>query len=1020
MKRITMRTLGFILCVMLIFQLLPSFALAAPSKDTQKEPDLVVTKVPAQALDEHGHVIDTTVDQYTFTFSTVPKNAQELSQYKLDSPYKTMALLVMAYRMWDPSDESVCLEMLDYLTDTGATVNDEYCPFSQYNPWISALRDRMMQNNKYRYIGNAYLGGAEAENDYTPSDPITVTLRQSVYDPYMEASDWAPEQKQVLISLPGDDNDRYCLFSQDENGNWKVFRISWQNLLADVKTTASDKLYPPQTCSPAAYSNPQIEPKETRVLVPAKAAGVDENGDPVVIDTTVEQVTYTFSTVPKSYEDLIQYKLDSPYKTMALLFMAFRTWTPQDPETCLEMMDYLTCTNVDSEETDAEGHRLAIPFSKYNYWREFMRDLMTQNTKYRFIGNAYLGGASPQNNYTPTEPITVTLRQSVYDPFCAQTSESPELKQILIHIDGADSDRYALLYQDQLGDWRIYGDNWMGLLTDVKKPDMDILMPAEINMPKTFTNPQREPVESILEIPAKAEGVDDAGNPIIIDTNVKQHTFTFSTVPSTYEDIIQYKLDSPYKTMALLIMAFRTWTPENKDDCLHMLDYLTNPDANSGVKDSTGHYLSKGFSEYPFWVEFLNDMMRQNEKYRYIGNAYLGGAMPSNNYTPSMPMTVTVRESVYAPYHSGSLKDTDPTIYQVLITIPGDDSDRYALFYQDQRGDWRVFGDNWKGLLANVKTPSSDVPIPPEVIRSEDPANIQTEPTETVTLVAAKAVDENDEPIDVTVEEHKFTFSTIPSSYEDIVQYKLDSPYKTMALFFLAVRCWSPENPGPCIEMLDYLTNPAAPKNGVKDKDGYPVSYAFSEYNPWISALRDLMQQNEKYKYIGNAYLGGATPKNNYTPSQPITITVRQSVYDPFVKKSDTSPQINQVLISIAGDDSDRYALFYQDQRGDWRFFGDNWMGLLTDVRTPGDAAAISEATLEANRVNFRIENADSFARPWVAAYDENGKMLFIKSPEENDGVYSADIPSSSYSCKIFLLNNEKATPLCSSVDIKK
>ncbi|MBQ1334093.1 MAG: hypothetical protein IIY34_01960, partial [Clostridia bacterium] len=232
------------------------------------------------------------------------------------------------------------------------------------------------------------------------------------------------------------------------------------------------------------------------------------------------------------------------------------------------------------------------------YWRDTLRDRMMQNTKYRYIGNAYLGGATPKNNYTPSKTITVTLRQSVYDPYKAEAAESPELKQVLIHIEGADNDRYALLYQDQRGDWRFFGDNWMGLLADVQKPDMDVLMPPETIRPEKYTNPQREPVESIFEIPAKAPGVDDAGNPIIIDTTVKQHTFTFTTVPKTYEDIIQYKLDSPYKTMALLILAYRTWTPENPNDCLKMLDYLTNTDVSSGKKDATGHYISRKFSEY--------------------------------------------------------------------------------------------------------------------------------------------------------------------------------------------------------------------------------------------------------------------------------------------------------------------------------------------------------------------------------------------------------------------------------------
>ena len=61
---------------------------------------------------------------------------------------------------------------------------------------------------------------------------------------------------------------------------------------------------------------------------------------------------------------------------------------------------------------------------------------------------------------------------------------------------------------------------------------------------------------------------------------------------------------------------------------------------------------------------------------------------------------------------------------------------------------------------------------------------------------------------------------------------------------------------------------------------------------------------------------------------------MRQSTYDPYKAGTDTTPELKQVLISIAGADNDRYSVFYQDQRGDWRVFGDQWKGLLTDVKT--------------------------------------------------------------------------------------
>jgi hypothetical protein len=443
-----------------------------------------------------------------------------------------------------------------------------------------------------------------------------------------------------------------------------------------------------------------------------------------------------------------------------------------------------------------------------------------------------------------------------------------------------------------------------------------------------------------------------------------------------------------------------------------MMDYLTNTDIDSYKTDANGRKLSKKFSEHQFWTDFVRDRMTQNDKWRYIGNAYLDGAMPSNDYAPTEPYTVTVRESVYNPYKPSEGHLTDPTLYQVLTTIPGADNDRYSLFYQDQRGDWRVFGDNWMGLLVDVKTPSADIPLPPEVVKPASPANPQTEPALEKTKIPGKAVDENDNPIDIELDQYKFTFSTIPASYEDIVQYKLDSPYKTMALLFLAFRTWTPEHPETCLRMLDYLTNTATPKPGVTDANGKQLCYPFSEYNPWISFLKDRMEQNEKWRYIGDAYLKGAAPSNHYAPDQPVTVIVRQSAYDPYKAAAETTPELKQVLVHIDGADNDRYALFYQDQRGDWRVFGDNWKGLLADIREPGDAPGIFAATLENNVVTFRTQNV-SGATAFVACYLQSGKMAAAVPATESGGTYTAQVPAEAVRFRIVALDSATFRAVC-------
>ena len=1039
------RSLSLALCLLLCLNLLPGAALAAKGGEaglaaTSPEPAVTVREVDGQAVDENDNPIPVKVKEYTYTFYTVPTRYEDIVQIELDSPYKTMALLFLALRTWTPTNPTDCIRMLDYLTNTGATRGDtgEVCPFSQYTPWVNFLQDRMTQNDKWKYIGNAYLNGATPENNYTPSEnPITITVRQSPYDPYHKADADGPELKQVLVSIDGAQNDRYALFYQDGD-DWKVWGDNWKGLLADIQPAEEEKILPPAYERPATLD--QKEPDLKIEDIPAKAAGVDESGNPIVIDTTVQQYTYTFSKVPENYEDIVQYQLDSPYKTLALFFLALRTWDPNAPQICWQMLDYLTNPAVDSEKTDDQGRKLSKSFSEYTQWTQFLDRQMKQNNKYRFIGNAYLGGATPENDYTPDTPVTITVRQSTYDPYKAAyqgiNGPVPELKQVLIDLEGADNPRYSLLYQDARGDWRIFGDNWKGLLADVQTPYCDILWPPEYTRPTNPAHRQKEPTEKIMEIPAKAPGVDDDGNPIVIDTTVKQHVFTFSTIPTCYEDIVQYKLDSPYKTMALMIMAFRTWTRENRTDCLQMMNYLTNTNVDSYKTDAAGHKLSKNFSDHQSWYDFMWDRMTQpttGPKYRYIGNAYLGGAMPANDYTPSEPYTVTVKESVYNPYKGASstqIKDADPPIYQVLITLPGADNDRYSLFYQDQRGDWRVFGDNWKGLLTDVKTPDGDYPWPAEVA-SCAPKTPQQEPQVETRDIPAKAagVDEHGDPIVINtkVKEYTYTFNTVPTCYEDLVQYELDSPYKTMALLFLSFRTWDPDNPEICAKMLEYLTNTAVEKPKATDAQGHKLAYGFSEYLPWIQALRDRMIQNGKYEYIGNAYLNGATPGNHYTPSSPVKITVRQSTYDPYKDGTETTPELMQVLIKIPGADNDRYSLFYQDQRGAWRVFGDNWQGLLADVRSPGaptSPVSIGNAIRAGDTVAFTVEQDDSRSAPLVASYDEDGRMIAVERAEsagkEGDlETFEAGVSEEGSAFRILLPGSNDFHPLCGAWELK-
>ena len=106
------------------------------------------------------------------------------------------------------------------------------------------------------------------------------------------------------------------------------------------------------------------------------------------------------------------------------------------------------------------------------------------------------------------------------------------------------------------------------------------------------------------------------------------------------------------------------------------------------------------------------------------------------------------------------------------------------------------------------------------------------------------------------------------------------------------------------------------------------------------------MKGDQKYKYLGNAYLNGATPENNYTPAKPISITLRQDTLPgkgnsiseniPYFEKTQTTPDIYRAFIDFPGSDSSRWICCYKHSKtGKWFIWDQSWHDLLTAVKQP-------------------------------------------------------------------------------------
>lgn len=102
-----------------------------------------------------------------------------------------------------------------------------------------------------------------------------------------------------------------------------------------------------------------------------------------------------------------------------------------------------------------------------------------------------------------------------------------------------------------------------------------------------------------------------------------------------------------------------------------------------------------------------------------------------------------------------------------------------------------------------------------------------------------------------------FTFAALPESVDQmraLPEAAMDTPFKTAALTVCAL-CAFAADQAVGTELLNFLRGPR-PLNGQD-----------------ISFIKDRFRGGAR-SYIIFSYFAGATPENNYTPTQPYTVTI--------------------------------------------------------------------------------------------------------------------------------------------------
>ena len=156
----------------------------------------------------------------TIVINKLPESLDELKalpEASLDTPFKAAALTVCALCAY-AADKQIGTEMLNWLKGPR--------PLSAYE--ISFLNDRF-RDGKY-YVPFSYFAGATPDNDYTPSEPFTLTIEAGPY-----AYDNEGYAKLDLRS-GGADSPRQITLRKKGDGQWLLWE---QFILVDIRTPKS-------------------------------------------------------------------------------------------------------------------------------------------------------------------------------------------------------------------------------------------------------------------------------------------------------------------------------------------------------------------------------------------------------------------------------------------------------------------------------------------------------------------------------------------------------------------------------------------------------------------------------------------------------------------------------------------------------------------------------------------------------------------------------------------------------------
>ena len=232
----------------------------------------------------------------------------------------------------------------------------------------------------------------------------------------------------------------------EETTTVKTTITTAETTTAETTTTAAE------TTATAEEVTTEAVTEEAQTSATTKKPGLFDN---IGVTTTLAQnegidssgnkyVDVVFDELPTSYDEFIalpQASLTTVYDTAAMTVLAL-CFYPSDPELSIKMYEYVS------------GPR-TINNTEYSFIKDRFMD-------YDYVPRSYLTGATPANDYKPSEPYTVRVSENPY------TYENDGYAKMFLTSGGADTERFVMLRKGKDDKWYLWEQF---ILVGIREPD---------------------------------------------------------------------------------------------------------------------------------------------------------------------------------------------------------------------------------------------------------------------------------------------------------------------------------------------------------------------------------------------------------------------------------------------------------------------------------------------------------------------------------------------------------------------